>query len=408
MDDAPETPSPKPAKKAVKKKASKTKTAKKGAKTPPRKEAAKKSDKPVSTRNRAFPTCSFEDALVIANAIQQFSVGEPIRRITLFDHLKKSPESSASRALITNSAKYGLTKGNYQSELIELTDDGKIASSDELSPREVARARVKLGIQSIAPFNFLYEKFAGNKLPSRAVLSDALTESGVAESLLEEAVDTFIVNAKFVGVLKALSGAERLISVDHLLDSIPSTPGGTPAADLSASTVATQSNSSTAWDAVCFYITPIGSEDSEFRQHSDLFLSSIVEPALEPFKLKVIRADMIEKPGFITKQIIQYLLKSRLVIADLSFHNPNVFYELAIRHAARLPTVQITRSKDVIPFDVNPSRTITIDCSGIYTLVPQLETYKSQIAAQVRSALDDPSSVDNPISIFWPSMKIEL
>ena len=45
------------------------------------------------------------------------------------------------------------------------------------------------------------------------------------------------------------------------------------------------------FDAVCFYITPIGEDGSEYRKHSDLFLGSIVEPAIEPFKLKVIRAD---------------------------------------------------------------------------------------------------------------------
>lgn len=417
--EAPETPASKPAKKAPSKKSSP-----KAAKKTPKKQATKKkvvgkasgakNDK-VDHRTRAtrtFPNCSFEDAISLATAIQKYAAGEPIRRVTLFDHLKKSPESSASRSLVTNSGKYGLTKGSYKSELIELTDDGKVASSDELPSKDVAAAQVKLGIQHIEPFRLLYERFVNNKLPSRAVLIDTLAEAGVAESLREEAVDTFVVNAKFVGVLKALSGAERLITVAHLLESLPAVAGGASGGSSGGSSA--NSNPSTTkpsdvnWDKTCFYVTPIGSEGSEFRQHSDLFLSSIVEPALEPFGLKVIRADMIEKPGFITKQIIQYLLKSRLVIADLSFHNPNVFYELAIRHAAQLPTVQVTRSQDVIPFDVNPSRTIHIDCTGIYTLVPQLETYKSQIAAQVRSALDDPTSADNPISIFWPTMKIQL
>jgi hypothetical protein len=114
-------------------------------------------------------------------------------------------------------------------------------------------------------------------------------------------------------------------------------------------------------DAVCFYITPIGSDGSEERRHSDLFLGSIVEPALESFKLKVIRADAIDKPGIISKQIIDYLVRSRLVIVDLSFHNPNVFYELAIRHVMKRPVVQIMRKSDKIPFDINQMRTIIID-----------------------------------------------
>ena len=159
---------------------------------------------------------------------------------------------------------------------------------------------------------------------------------------------------------------------------------------------------------LCFYITPIGEDGTETRKHSDLFLGSIVEPSLEQFSLRVVRADAIDKPGVITRQIIEYLLKARLVIADLSFHNPNVFYELAIRHAARLPTVQIIRSQDRIPFDLNQIRTVKIDDSNIYSLVPKIETYRSEIASQVRRALDDPDTTDNPITTFWPGLKVEL
>jgi hypothetical protein len=144
------------------------------------------------------------------------------------------------------------------------------------------------------------------------------------------------------------------------------------------------------------------------RKHSDLFLGSIVEPAVEPFKLNVIRADAIDKPGVITKQIIEYLLRSRLVIVDLSHHNPNVFYELAIRHMMRLPVVQIIRLADKVPFDINQMRTVIIDDSDIYSLVPKTESYRSEIATQIRRALDDPDSVDNPITTYYPALKAAL
>src|SRR2546422_5246606 len=73
---------------------------------------------------RTFPASTFEDALVIPMAIQQFAAGQRVRRLTLFEHLKKSPESGPSRQLISNSTKYGLTKGGYQAEHLELTPDG--------------------------------------------------------------------------------------------------------------------------------------------------------------------------------------------------------------------------------------------------------------------------------------------
>lgn len=360
---------------------------------------------------RPFPACSFEEALSFAKSILEYGSGQPVRRLSLFDHLQKSPDSSASRQVITNTGKYGLTKGSYSAEMIELTPEGAKAVDEELSSRELSRSRIKLAIEDIEPFKKLYEQFSGSKLPVRAALIDAIKEYGVGEDLAEEAVDTFIVNLRYVGLLQTLSGAERILTVSHYLDTLPASA---QQKSVLASTQSHQKNTSIVttehahYETTCFYVTPIGEEGSEQRKHSDLFLSSIVEPALEQFGLRVVRADAIDKPGTITRQIIDYLLKSRLVVADLSFSNPNVFYELAIRHAARLPVVQIIRAADRVPFDVQQIRTVRIDTSDIYSLVPKIDTYRSEIASQVRRSLEDPDSVDNPITTFYPAFKVSL
>jgi hypothetical protein len=156
------------------------------------------------------------------------------------------------------------------------------------------------------------------------------------------------------------------------------------------------------WDTICFYITPIGPDGSEERKHSDLFLTSLVEPALAELGLTVVRADHIAEPGMITTQVLEYLKRSKLAIADLSYLNPNVFYEVALRHALRLPVVQWIRKADRLPFDVNQSRTLTFDTTDIYTLIPKLQIYRAEIASQARKALADPESVGNPVSVFYP------
>ncbi len=363
---------------------------------------------------RPFPACSFEEALEFARAIFDYGSGQPVRRISLFDHLKKSPESGPSRQLITNANKYGLAEGGYQAEQLKLTEDGARAVDDDIPKREQVKARIKLAIEGVEPFKGLYDRFVGNKLPARAALIDAVKDFDVPAEMAEEAVDTFVVNLRFLGLLQTLSGADRIVTVDHLLETLPAalaipiatqvrsgSSGTTPATSLITAEHAH-------FETTCFYITAIGDDGSEFRKHSDLFLGSIVEPALEQFQLSVVRADAIDKPGTITRQIIDYLLRSRLVIADLSFHNPNVFYELAIRHAARLPVVQLIRSADRVPFDLNQVRTIRIDTSDIYSLVPKIETYRSEIANQVRRALEDPDSVDNPISTFYPGLRVQF
>lgn len=151
-----------------------------------------------STSKRSFPASTFEEALELPLAIQKFASGQPIRRLTLFNQLQKSPESGPSRQLITNSHRYGLTKGSYISEILELTQDGAIASSSEVPLPERLRTRFKLAMEEQPPFKSLYDKFKGNKLPSHAVLRDAVADLGIEGSLVQECVDTFILNAKFL------------------------------------------------------------------------------------------------------------------------------------------------------------------------------------------------------------------
>lgn len=357
---------------------------------------------------RSFPASSFEEPLDFAKEIFRIGSGQPVKRLTLFDQLGKSPESGGSRQLIINSGKYALTKGGVQAENIELTAEGQKAVDEQVAPREQARVRAELAITRIEPFQKLYEKFVGNKLPAQAVLIDAATDAAIDPEHAAEAVDTFVVNLRFVGLLRTLSGAERIIPLDMLLGDLPAPSSVVGPASVGAPSANIITSELAQFESACFYVAPIGEEGSEARKHSDLFLGSIVEPALEQFKLNVVRADAIDKPGIITRQIIEYIMRSRLVIADLSFHNPNVFYELALRHAIKLPIVQLIRASDRVPFDVAHMRTIQIDTTDIYSLVPRIDSYRSEIANQVRRALEADHVVDTPISIYLPNLKLTL
>jgi hypothetical protein len=77
------------------------------------------------------------------------------------------------------------------------------------------------------------------------------------------------------------------------------------------------------------------------RRSDQLFLHSISPAAAECGYAPVHRADDLGRPGLIATQIMEHLLRSDLVIADLSDHNPNVLYELAVRHFVARPVVQL-------------------------------------------------------------------
>ncbi|MGN0402778.1 MAG: hypothetical protein ACI4HQ_11065 [Acetatifactor sp.] len=374
-------------------------------------EDEKKEVKKRGRKNMPFATMCASECVAIPEGIWKYASGEKIRRITLFDQLGKSPDSGPSRTMVTASSKYGFTNGGYQAEYLELSNEGYVAFNPDEQVDKRLQAKFNLVIQGNEFFSSLYEKYKGAKLPIKSVIMDCLGENGLEEDLRETGAELFVENLKYLGLIKVLSGAERIISIEQALEEIKGLEKipKTSQADLKTNSTAeeiTGGSSGLDFEKICFYIAPIGEEGSEERQHSDLFLESIVTPAIEGFDYKVIRADNISKPGMITNQIIDYIMKAGLVVCDLSFHNPNVFYELSLRHATKKPTIHIIRKSDSIPFDINDFRTIIIDDTSIYTLVPSMESYKNQIAQQVRQMLDNPDAIDNPISSYLEKNKI--
>lgn len=148
-------------------------------------------------------------------------------------------------------------------------------------------------------------------------------------------------------------------------------------------------------EKLCFVISPIGDPDSETRKRSDQILKHVVRPAATHCGYRAVRADEIDKPGMITSQVIQHVVNDDLVVADLTERNPNVFYELALRHALRKPLVQIIRKGEAIPFDVAGTRTIYVDHKDL----DSVEAAKNEIIEQIKALEKDSSDIDTPISV---------
>jgi len=369
--------------------------------------ASKRQRRPVS----AFPPVPFATALPFAEEVQNHGAGQQVRRLTLFEKMERSPDSSTSRDLITQAAKYGLTKGNYSSDFLQLSEFGAVATSPESQPREKLAAKFKLAIESVPIFKNLYEKNKGNRLPSPEVLRDLLADTDVPEEQRKQAVDIYLENLKTLGLLRMVSGAERVVPIEQALDDIPASGAAATSPDVSVQAGAHKVADKTKknWKSICFVIAPIGADGNEDRKHSDMVLEQLIRKALEKGSdWEVIRADEITSPGMISGQVIEYLLHSGLVIADLSFHNPNVFYELAIRHLIGLPTVHLIRKGDKIPFDLKDFRTIEIDTTDKYDLVAKLDTYRAEISNHMRQAVAEGDEATNPIRLHAKSLSVSL
>lgn len=114
----------------------------------------------------------------------------------------------------------------------------------------------------------------------------------------------------------------------------------------------------------CFVIGPIGdpyaahgsAEREAYEHHLEIF-EQVIAPACEKYGITAVRADGIAHAGDINEQVCRHVIESDLVIADVSGGNPNVMYELGLRHITGKPTIHIGEAGQ-LPFDIASIRTI--------------------------------------------------
>jgi nucleoside 2-deoxyribosyltransferase len=112
----------------------------------------------------------------------------------------------------------------------------------------------------------------------------------------------------------------------------------------------------------CFVIMPIGSDEA-YRTYLNRY-ESLIKPAIEGVLqdgeriFDAIRADFISSTGSINRTVLRHLYQADVVIADLTDLNPNVFYELGVRHSLRHGTILMALKGTKPPFDVGDLRVI--------------------------------------------------
>src|ERR1700735_4412770 len=137
--------------------------------------------------------------------------------------------------------------------------------------------------------------------------------------------------------------------------------------------------------SLCFVIGRSGTPASDKRRHADWLLKGIIKPVFKEHfpRYNVVRADEIMQQGNISSQVINRLFDADLVIADMSLENANAFYELAIRHMKRLPTIHMIRAGEEIPFDVFPYRAVQFS----YNDPSELEAAKTELRSGVEEKI---------------------
>ncbi|MEV4508315.1 hypothetical protein AB0K00_05085 [Dactylosporangium sp. NPDC049525] len=125
-----------------------------------------------------------------------------------------------------------------------------------------------------------------------------------------------------------------------------------------------------------FMIMPFGPDDLQIVYED--FIKPVVESKCG---FECVRGDDMFGSNVVMADVLAAIQKARVVIADLTERNPNVFYEVGIAHALDVPVLLISQSLDDIPFDLRHRRVLIYDYTprGCKTLETKIEQHLLQM-----------------------------
>jgi len=98
-----------------------------------------------------------------------------------------------------------------------------------------------------------------------------------------------------------------------------------------------------------------------FEEPFNTMYREVILPEGERLGLDVVRVDELAGPGIIFEDIKREISESKVVIAEITAPNQNVFYELGYAHALNKPTILLARRGRELPFDIRSYRVIFYD-----------------------------------------------
>jgi hypothetical protein len=150
-----------------------------------------------------------------------------------------------------------------------------------------------------------------------------------------------------------------------------------------------------------FVIMPFSKTDTCSEAVWTDIYQNVFRPALEECQYVCERSQPMA--GSLAGSIIHQLRSARIVLADITDRNPNVFYELGIRHTLKNGTILVTQGE----------RHITSDLQGYwfvnYGIQPgDVARFKAEIRRLIGQIESDPDKSDNPVADYLEKEQINV
>ena len=153
----------------------------------------------------------------------------------------------------------------------------------------------------------------------------------------------------------------------------------------------------------CFVIMPVSSTKSCTTRQWTAIFDEMIKPAVVGTRLGFTCERSKPRTGNLIRDILNELNKADVVIADLTDTNPNVFYELGVRHTLRNRTILIAQDMKYVPSDLRSYWVITYrkGLSG-------LQDFKNKIREVLKEMMKKPEKPDSPVADFLAEKNISL
>jgi hypothetical protein len=355
--------------------------AKRAARKPRR--AAKKPKKPAVDLSSAkgkpwtFPKNTLEDAIRIPKEIEEKNAGNPMPVAALATAVGyRLANDWRFLDLLRSSDQYGLverTGGNVS--LTKLGQDVVAPSS----PSQRSEA-LMTAFRSVTDFDAVEKFYGGKRIPEDEFFLNTLTrEFKIPRDRVDTFAKIFVDNLKFLRAFTPSGSSDSQSLPDETV------PGTTPADKIPSAIVPREPRIREFLDT-CFVMMPFGAWFDRYYQ--DIYAPAIKEAGFEP-----IRADELFTTGSVVEQIWEQIQKAKVLLADLSGKNANVFYELGLAHAAKKPVVFTSCAVEDVPFDLRHLRVIIYDVREP-EWAPRL---RKSISDYLRNAMKEPEkSIPHP------------
>lgn len=320
---------------------------------------------PAKGQPWTFPKKPLEDAIRIPKAIEEKNAGNPMEAGILARAVGyKQPNDWRFLDLLRSANLYGLVSGVGTAAKVSMEKLGQ----DIVMPGSPLQRQNALlaAFNNVPDFKAVANFYGGKKIPEDEFFLNTLTRQfKIPRDRANTFAEVFVANLKFLRAFDvSREQPSPLISPEGIVKKDETSEKMIPQRTVSKEPRVRE------YLDTCFVMMPYGHWFDKYYQ--EIYIPAIKEAGFEP-----IRADELFSSGSVVEQVWEQIQKAKVLLADLTEKNANVFYELGLAHAAKKPVVFTAAQVEDVPFDLRHLRVI------VY------ETKETEWASKLRGSVTD-------------------